>query len=217
MTEIKPDLEALFAGLPAESRRRLERFDRMLAAEASVRGYIAPASASRSWHLHILDSLSALPLLDSVLGAGTPARIVDVGSGAGLPGIPLAIARPCWQLTLIEERGGRARLLGRFASELGLENASPRQADAARDPGGYDAAVARALARPPRALALCRQLVHGSGVAVLYLTCDQLADWTGSGGPEPTGVARYRLPGLRAARVAAAYPAVGDAPKSGAP
>ena len=215
MTEIKPDLEAVFAGLPAESRRRLERFDQMLAAEAAVRGYIAPASASRSWHLHILDSLSAVPLLDSVLGAEAPARIVDVGSGAGLPGIPLAIARPRWRLTLIEERRSKARLLERFAGELGLENAAPRQVDASRDRGGYDAALARALARPPQALAICRQLVHGSGVAVLYLTCDQLADWAGSGGPEPLAVTRYSLPGLRVARVVAAYPAAGGEPESG--
>ena len=206
MIEFAPDLEELCAALPAASRRRLERFDRMLATDAAVRGYIARSPQQPSWQSHVLDSLAAVPLLDALLNEGAAPRIADVGSGAGLPGIPLAIARPSWRLTLLEERRGKVRLLERFLDELELENAQARKGDAARKNGQFDATVARALAPPSRALALCRGLVHEKGVVVLYLTDNQMDELSRCGGPEPLGVSGYRLPGLKTGRVAAAFP-----------
>lgn len=207
MIELDPDLEEVFAALPAEPRRRLEGFNRLLESDAAARGYIARASARQSWQSHILDSLAAVPLLDAIFGEDAAPRIVDLGSGAGLPGIALAIARQRWRLTLLDERRGRAQLMDRFLDELQIENAQPRKGDAARESGRFDAAVARALAPPPRALSLCRRVLHDRGVAVLFLTCDQLARWPESGRPEPLGVVRYRLPGLRSGRIVAAFPA----------
>ncbi len=206
MIEFAPDLEELCAALPAASRRRLERFDRMLATDAAVRGYIARSPQQSSWQSHVLDSLAAVPLLDALLNEGAAPRIGDVGSGAGLPGIPLAIARPSWRLTLLEERRGKVRLLERFLGELELENAQARKGDAARQTGLFDATVSRALAPPPKALAACRGLVHEQGVVVLYLTEGQLAEWSRCGGPKPLGVSGYRLPGLKSGRVAVAFP-----------
>lgn len=211
MIDIAPDLEGMLAALPAEYQRLLERFNRMLVADAAVRGYISRSPARQSWQSHILDSLAAAPLLDALLGRDAAPRVADVGSGAGLPGIPLAIARRRWQLTLIEERRSRARLLDRFVAELGIENARSEKGAASRSAGPFDATVARALAPPPRALELCRGLVGEKGVVVLYLTDDQLADWAAPERPEPLGIARYRLPGLRIGRAAVAYPA-GPAP-----
>ena len=211
MIDIAPDLEGLFAALPPRSRRLLERFNRMLVSDAAVRGYIARSPARRSWQSHILDSLAAVPLLDALLDQESAPRIADVGSGAGLPGIPLAIARRRWQLTLLEERRARARLLDRFVSELQVGNARPEKGGASRNAGLFDATVARALAPPPRALELCRGLVRDEGSVVLFLTCDQLAEWPAPERPAPLGIARYRLPGLRSGRVAIAFPA-GPAP-----
>lgn len=205
MIDIAPDPEEVFAALPPGSRRLLERFNRMLVSDAAVRGYVVRSPVRQSWQSHILDSLAAAPLLDALLGQRPAPRIADVGSGAGLPGIPLAIARRRWQLTLIEERRGRARLLDRFVSQLKIGNARPEKRDAARHAGPFDATVARALAPPPRALELCRGLVREKGLAVLYLTCDQLAEWPASERPEPLGVARYGLPGLRSGRIAVAF------------
>ena len=205
MIDIAPDLEEVFAALPPGARRLLERFNRMLVSDAAVRGYITRSPASQSWHSHILDSLAAVPLLDALLGQGTASRIADVGSGAGLPGIPLAIARRRWQVTLIEERRARARLLDRFVSELQVENARPEKGNVFRHADLFDATVARALAPPPRALELCRGLVHEKGMVLLYLTCDQVAEWPALERPEPLGIARYRLPGLRTGRIAVAY------------
>lgn len=214
MIDIAPDPGEVFAALPPESRKLLEHFNRMLVADAAVRGYIARSPAPQSWQSHILDSLVAVPLLDTLLGQDAAPRVADVGSGAGLPGIPLAIARPQWNLTLLEERRARARLLDRFVSELRVENARPKKGDASRHAGQFDATVARALAPPPRALELCRGLVRGKGLVVLYLTCDQVAEWPAAERPEPLGIARYRLPGLRFGRVALAFRA-GPVPAHG--
>ena len=206
MIEIATGPDEVFGALPPGSRRRLERFNRMLVADAAPRGYVPRSAVRQSWQSHIIDSLAAVPLLDALLGEVSAPRIADVGSGAGLPGIPLAIARRRWRFTLFEKRRSRARLLDRFARELEIENALPEIGDASRVAGEFDAAVARALAKPHRALSLCRGLVRDGGVVVLYLTCIQLTEWLEHGGPEPAGISRYRLPGLDSGRAAVAFP-----------
>ena len=206
MIDVAPDLDQVLAALPAGQQRLLRRFNRMLASEAAARGYISRASVHWSWHSHILDSLAAIPLLDVLLGEEAAPRIIDVGSGAGLPGIPLAIARPLWKLNLSEERRGKVRLLGRFVRDLQISNARPRMGEATRESGNFEVAVARALAAPQRALAICQREVHDRGIVVLYLTCAQLADWPECARPEPLGTSRYRLPGLKSGRVAIAFP-----------
>jgi len=81
---------------------------------------------------HILDSLAPLPilrrLLEALPGGRTPA-IADVGSGAGLPGLPLAICMPDAQFTLIERMGRRAGFLRNAAAVLGLSNVRIEEKD----------------------------------------------------------------------------------------
>lgn len=106
----------------------------------------AVRDAGEAWNRHVLDCLSLVPFL------GEAARIIDVGSGGGLPGMVLALARPDVQVTLLEATGKKCRFLEETISALTLRGVRvvPLRAEAAgRDPDHrerYDHAVARGLA-----------------------------------------------------------------------
>ncbi|MEG2802756.1 16S rRNA (guanine(527)-N(7))-methyltransferase RsmG [Stenotrophomonas sp.] len=89
---------------------------------------------------HLLDSLAMQPHLES----GT---LADLGTGPGLPGIPLAIARPQLQVTLVESNGKKARFMREAVRQLGLDNArvAESRAEALAEPGHYDHLTARAM------------------------------------------------------------------------
>ena len=91
---------------------------------------------------HLLDSLAVVP---HVRGIGT---LADLGTGPGLPGIPLAIALPQLQVALVESNGKKARFLRQAVRTLGLDNASVHEcrAEELDRPGEFDAITARALA-----------------------------------------------------------------------
>jgi 16S rRNA (guanine527-N7)-methyltransferase len=123
-----------------------------------------PIAAAR---VHIADSLL-------VLRAGIPpgASLIDVGSGAGLPGIPLKVARPDIDVTLLEPEGRRAAFLELAAHELGLavRVVVARAEDAAKEISlreQFDVAAARALAPLPAVCELTLPLVRSGGKAVL--------------------------------------------------
>ena len=102
----------------------------------------------QAWRRHIIDSLTLIPHL-SDLAEG--AKVADVGSGGGLPGLPLAITQPKLRFTMIEATGKKARFLERCVRELGLVNSrvvSARAETLGQDPAHrqrYDVAVCRAL------------------------------------------------------------------------
>ena len=89
-----------------------------LRSDATVRGLIGPREAPRLWERHILNCAVIGELMDR------DSRVVDIGSGAGLPGIPLAIARPDLDITLIEPPLRRVTYLPETVGKLGLENVS---------------------------------------------------------------------------------------------
>ena len=84
----------------------------------TVRGLIGPREAPRLWERHILNCAVIGELMDR------DSRVVDIGSGAGLPGIPLAIARPDLDITLIEPQLRRVNYLEEIVGKLGLDNVS---------------------------------------------------------------------------------------------
>ena len=71
---------------------------------------------------HLVDSLAIVPTLDGLLAGQTQPRLLDVGTGAGLPGIPLAVARPNWQLTLVDSNSKKTAFVTQAVAELGLTN-----------------------------------------------------------------------------------------------
>ena len=117
---------------------------------------------------HVLDSLSCL-LVDGLWAARW---VADVGSGGGLPGVPVKIARPELDLALVEATGKKAYFLRRAVSELSLNGAAvinARAEDAARAEehrGRYDAVTARALAPLPVLVEYCVPLVRVGGHVV---------------------------------------------------
>ena len=91
---------------------------------------------------HLLDSLSVAPWIQG-------RRVLDVGTGAGFPGLPLAIAMPATEFTLLDSNGKKVRFVAHVARELALANVTAVHARAESiepPPGGYDVVVARACA-----------------------------------------------------------------------
>ncbi|MDN6431816.1 16S rRNA (guanine(527)-N(7))-methyltransferase RsmG [Corynebacterium flavescens] len=116
-----------------------------LATDGSIRGFIGPREVPRLWERHILNCA----VVNSVIPTG--ARVVDVGSGAGLPGIPLAIARPDLQLTLVEPLLKRSNYLSEVVELLGLDNVTVIRGRAEEGPvkkvvAGADVVTSRAVA-----------------------------------------------------------------------
>lgn len=99
----------------------LARFARLLEQEALPAGAIGPSEASRLHDRHLHDSLGFAVAWQ---GEAAPEGLIDVGSGAGLPGIPLAILWPECEVRLVERSGRRARFLRRAARVLGLDSVS---------------------------------------------------------------------------------------------
>lgn len=109
--------------------------------------------------LHLLDSLAMAPYVAGVH------RLADLGTGPGLPGIPLAIAHPGLEVALVESNGKKARFLREAVRQLALPNARviEARAEAATPSGGFDAITARALATLPDILAVGGHLLAPGG------------------------------------------------------
>lgn len=119
---------------------------------------------------HIGDSLRLVPFIETL----PPGPLIDVGSGAGLPGIPLAIARPERMWVFLEPRNKRAAFLEEAVRLLDLRaevicaRAEEISSQAAHS-GIYAMATARALAEPAEALELLHPLVRPGGSAVMFV------------------------------------------------
>ena len=108
---------------------------------------------------HLLDSLAMHAHLDGI------ERLADLGTGPGLPGIPLAIARPNLQVTLVESNGKKARFLREAVRQLKLGNANVAETriEAFHPPARFDAITARALASLPLIIELGGHLLAPQG------------------------------------------------------
>ena len=113
---------------------------------------------------HLLDSLAMHPHVDAIAAAG--GSLADLGTGPGLPGIPLAIAKPGLRVTLVESNGKKVRFLREAVRKLGLMNVEVVESriEAFDAPGRFDAITARALATLPLILELGGHLLRPGGV-----------------------------------------------------
>jgi len=139
-----------------------ERYVGLLANEGVVRGLIGPREGPRLWERHLLNC--------AVLGELMPtgATVCDVGSGAGLPGLVLAIARPDLTVTLVEPLLRRTTFLDEVVAELGLDGVEVVRARAEELHGArtFDVVTSRAVAPLDRLLAWSMPLVAPTGALV---------------------------------------------------
>ena len=144
-------------GLPAA-----QEYAQLLATAGVERGLVGPRERERLWDRHILNSAA----VGELIAEGT--RLADVGSGAGLPGIPLAIARPDLTVVLIEPLLRRTTFLTEAVDRLGLSNVVVSRGRA-EDPGvraelgEFDAVTSRAVAALDKLTRWCVPLLRAGG------------------------------------------------------
>ncbi|GAA1703187.1 16S rRNA (guanine(527)-N(7))-methyltransferase RsmG [Microbacterium sediminicola] len=140
------------------------RFTASLAEEGEERGLIGPLELPRLWTRHILNCAVGASLFAS------GSRVADIGSGAGLPGVVLAIARPDVQWILVEPMERRVVWLTEQVSDLGLANVEVVRARAEDwDAGaGVDAVTARAVSALRKLIPLTAPLVRKGGELILF-------------------------------------------------
>ena len=171
--------ELVRAALPDVSRETLDRLDGLVALLRRwqrIKNLVAPSTLEHVWQRHVLDSLQLVALAPRAL------RWIDLGSGAGFPGLVVAAAlagREGAGVHLVEANGRKAAFLRTAALELRL----PATVHAARIEdasgsigGGFDVVTARALAPLPRLLPLISPFVAGGAAALLHKGADFAAE-----------------------------------------
>jgi 16S rRNA (guanine527-N7)-methyltransferase len=123
-------------------REQMLRYEEWLVEEAIPAGGLGSREAPRIFDRHIADSLAFLPLIPS-----TARTLIDVGSGVGLPGIPLAIARPKLEVTILDRSERRIHLAGRALRILRLMNCETTTAEVAGLKAKFDVVTFRASLR----------------------------------------------------------------------
>jgi 16S rRNA (guanine527-N7)-methyltransferase len=183
-----PWAELLGLDISAAQEAALDGYERLLRDRAVPMGMVAAGDRGRLRERHLVDSLRAAPLL------GEPAGdVVDLGSGAGLPGVPLSIVRPDLRFRLAEVRLRRAAFLEFVVDALAIPNATVVHGPIERLAPPSDVCLSRALADPIRAWGLAEPLLSPHG-RLLY--------WAGrgfdtsSGAPAGARIAVSVSPGL---------------------
>jgi 16S rRNA (guanine527-N7)-methyltransferase len=207
--ELTPSQIALFQAYAAELRAWNERFN--LTAITDDAGIQLK---------HFLDSLSLLPLLPP----GQPGQLIDVGTGAGFPGLPLKIMRPDLAVTLVEATGKKAAFCEAVASQLGLGAVTvvhARAEEVGQDPAHrarYDWAVARAVAALPVLAEYLLPLVKVGGQAVAQKGASAPEEAQAAAaavtklGGGPAQLQSVALPGVAEARYLVVYAKVAATP-----
>jgi 16S rRNA (guanine527-N7)-methyltransferase len=145
---------------PSDRLPLAERYVELLATAGVERGLIGPREAPRLWERHVLNCLTVASAVPS------GATVADLGSGAGLPGLVLALGRPDLVVTLVEPLQRRITFLDEVVAELGLDRVRTVRGRAEELHGRerFDVVTARALAPLSRLLGWAMPLVAPSGV-----------------------------------------------------
>lgn len=158
-SELAHGLAGLGLDLPAPAAQKLLAYRSLLLKWNRVYNLTAIRAPDQALTHHLLDSLAVLPFLAAV------DRLADVGSGGGLPGIPLAIARPTLDVSSIETVGKKASFQQQAKIELGLSNFTVlnERVENVRSAGEFDAVISRAFSSLAEFAALTRHLLRPGG------------------------------------------------------
>lgn len=161
--EFSPEAEPAVAAVIFGDRLDLaRRYAALLIRDSDTLGLLGPREMPKLWSRHILNSAVVSELVPDGV------TVADVGSGAGLPGIPMAIAQPNAHFTLIEPMERRSDWLKAVVAELGLENVSVLRARAEEVGEVFDLVTARAVSALPKLLRLTVPLTrHGGAIIAL--------------------------------------------------
>lgn len=174
-----PDLDVVGRIVPADRLPALTRYAAQLASTGVIRGLIGPREVPRLWDRHLVNCALVAPFVDE------SARVVDVGSGAGLPGLVLAIVRPDLDVTLVEPMARRVDFLAEVVDDLGLANVSVvrERAGQWREAPTFSVATARAVAPLAKLLTWTMPLVRPGG-ELLAMKGASATDEIAAAGPE---------------------------------
>ncbi len=157
-----PPAPSVAAGVFASRLPQAQRLAELLATAGVERGLIGPREVSRLWERHLLNCAALCQVLP------TGVEVADLGSGAGLPGLVLAVARPDLAVTLVEPMQRRTDFLEEAARELALDNVvvTRARAEELHDALSVDVVTSRALAPLPRLLGWSLPLCRSEGIVL---------------------------------------------------
>ena len=161
--QLSAGIAALGLALPAGAEAKLLAYLALLDKWNRVYNLTAVREAERMVSHHVLDSLAAVPYFQG--GCPDSIRVLDVGSGGGLPGIPLAIARPELQVTLIDSIAKKTAFLLQVKTELGLKNLHvvTGRVEDFHPETGFDVITSRAFSDLKEFVTLTRHLLKPGG------------------------------------------------------
>lgn len=208
------ELSAAGFTVSSEAFGRLSAFVRALRAENQKLNLTSLRSAADIWPVHVCDSLALL----APLHRHAVRRLLDLGTGGGLPGVPLAIARPDLEVTVLDATGKKVRAVERIVAEVGLTNVrcvwgrAEALAHESALRGTFDGVTARAVAALPTLVELTAGFVAMGGYCWFFKTPSALAEEQPAAQHAATlcGLAfrdtwTYTLPGGHGERVVVAY------------
>ena len=160
-------IESLGLNLSSANMADLELFLQEMGRWNQVHNLTAIEGEKNAIRLHLIDSITVLPVMRRFLGLPSP-KIADLGSGGGLPAIPIAILQPEWHVTLIEAIRKKTAFLQHVRGKLSLKNiqvlSERAEAVAKTQPGQFDAVISRAFTSLAHFLELSLPLLKPNGL-----------------------------------------------------
>ena len=195
-SDLDKGIKELGLALGADQQELLLRYLLLLEKWNKVYNLTAVRDVMKMVSAHLLDSLSVIALLPE-------GKVLDVGSGAGLPGIPIAVARPAFAVTLLDSNHKKTAFLRQAVADLGLKNASVvcGRVESADTPAGFDVIISRAFSDLGEFVSLTGRLLAPNGVIAAMKGLHPFEELERvPAGFRVKEVKALRVPGLDAAR-----------------